>query len=137
MIQFSNWPSKFLFFKRLKRILHHDCLFGPNMALRRSAWEKVKDEVCLEDKQVHEDIDLSIHLASYGNIRFDKKLIASSSFRRYKKLKTYFEYPYRDMKTIRRHKKTVIEIQSRKLVKKVYLRSRTIVRHLQDIPNQL
>ncbi|MDF7665380.1 glycosyltransferase family A protein [Bifidobacterium sp. ESL0745] len=42
-------------------------LFGSNMAVRASAWEKIKDKVC-RDKQdiMHEDIDISLHLLDQG-----------------------------------------------------------------------
>lgn len=120
MVQIANWPSKILFFKLLKKTLKHDCLYGPNMSLRKSAWESVKYDVCLEDSEVHEDIDLSMHLAFLGKIKFDKRLVVSSSFRRFKKLKPYFEYPYRAIKTIRKHKDTLLERQTKKLLNKVY-----------------
>ncbi|HSW96634.1 MAG TPA: glycosyltransferase [Candidatus Saccharimonadales bacterium] len=132
----SQWPTN-IFLKATRSAIRHNILVGPNMALRKSAWELVKDEVCMEDKDVHEDIDLALHLAAYGEIKFDNKSVVKASFRRYKKLITYFDYPYRSIKTIRRHKKTLLEIQSRRLVKKVFLRSKTIMKHLQQIPNQL
>lgn len=132
----SKWPSS-IFLRAVKTAIKHNVLIGPNMALRKSAWELVKNDVCMIDKEVHEDIDLALHLGTFGEIKFDNKNIVKASFRRYKKLITYFEYPYRSMKTIRKHKKTVLEIQSRKLVKKVYLGSKKIVKHLHDIPSQL
>ncbi|HSW89234.1 MAG TPA: glycosyltransferase [Candidatus Saccharimonadales bacterium] len=132
----SQWPTN-IFLKAIRTAIKHNILVGPNMALRKTAWELVKNDVCMEDKDVHEDIDLALHIAAFGEIKFDNKSIVKASFRRYKKLTTYFDYPYRSIKTIRRHKKTLLEIQSRRLVKKVFLRSKTIMRHLQQIPNQL
>lgn len=136
IVKVSQWPTK-LFLKAVRNAIKHDILVGPNMALRKSAWELVKNEVCLEDKDVHEDIDLALHLGAFGKIKFDNKSVVKASFRRYKKLTTYFEYPYRSIKTIRRHKKTLLEIQSKRLVKKVFLHSKTIVKHLQHFPTQL
>lgn len=38
-------------------------LYGSNMAVRRSAWEVIKNEVCRDKEDImHEDIDLSLHL---------------------------------------------------------------------------
>lgn len=38
-------------------------LFGSNMAVRATAWEQIKDEVCADEKDIfHEDIDVSLHL---------------------------------------------------------------------------
>lgn len=117
-----KWPTKALlqsYSKIMKQILKHDCIIGPNKALRKSAWEKIKDDVCLNDSEVHEDIDLSIHLAVLGKIKFDKSLLVSSSCRRWKKLEPYFEYPYRVLKSVRKHKKLAIgTTESRLFVKK-------------------
>jgi glycosyltransferase involved in cell wall biosynthesis len=103
----------------MRSVLEHDCLYGPNKALRKSAWEKVRDSVCLNDDEVHEDIDLTIHLAPLGKIRFDNKLIVQSSFRRWKKVLSYFEYSYRGINSVQRHKKFVLAQYGRRLVKKI------------------
>ena len=78
------------------------------MSLRKSAWEKVRDKVCHDDKEVHEDIDLSIHIAQYGKIKFDNSLVVKSSSRRLKKLDSYIEYPYRGLKSIAKHSKLML-----------------------------
>lgn len=83
-------------------ILGHPAMFGPNTALRKSLWEKIKKEVCLSDKDVHEDIDLSIHLAPFAKIKFDKKLIVRTTRGRWKKILT--EYIVRLTKMIASHK---------------------------------
>lgn len=103
----------------MKTALGHDCLIGPNMAIRASAWEKVKNSVCLNNHEVHEDIDLSIHLAPFGKIKNDSTLVVSSSIRRFKKVDSYFEYPYRVLKSIRKHKKFVMELIGKDLVRKL------------------
>jgi len=36
-----------------------DMMWGANMAIKRSAWQKVKNNVCLDDSIVHEDQDIS------------------------------------------------------------------------------
>jgi glycosyltransferase involved in cell wall biosynthesis len=97
----------------------HGCLYGPNMALRKSAWERVKNSVCLNDRDVHEDLDLAIHLAPFGEIMVDDTLIVNASFRRFKKLKSYFEYPYRVVKSVNRHKQLVMKEKGKELMKKI------------------
>lgn len=58
-------------------------LFGTNMAIRKSAWNQVKDLLC-EDKYLFEDSDLAIHLYQTGHkILYDKHLRAGMSARRY------------------------------------------------------
>jgi glycosyltransferase involved in cell wall biosynthesis len=58
-------------------------LFGTNMAIRRAAWQKIKPEVC-DDNDIHEDIDLAIHLFK-NNMRIEYSAImkAGMSARRY------------------------------------------------------
>jgi glycosyltransferase involved in cell wall biosynthesis len=107
IIKKTEWPVT-AFFKSFKQLYHHDCLYGPNMALRHSIWDKVKDEVCMRGDLVHEDIDLALHIAKYGEIMFYPDLIVASSPRRWKKLKPYIEYPYRYMKTIQKHNPSII-----------------------------
>lgn len=103
LLQYSQWQTKAVY-TFIKWQIKHDPLHGPNMAIRKSAWEKVKDEICLDDKYVHEDIDLAIHLVKLGNLKIDSKLIVNTSFRRWKKLYSYYEYPYRLFKTVSKHK---------------------------------
>lgn len=100
-----NLPM-FMFLDSLYRLfVKHAFLFGPNMAIRKSAWEKVKNKVCNDNKQVHEDMDLSMHLAKYGKLKFDRKFPVYSSSRRLKDATAYVDYPYRSVKTITIHKK--------------------------------
>lgn len=85
----------------------HTHLIGPNMAVRKSAWQKVK--VHLDDKQVHEDIDLSCHLAETGEIRYLPQMKATLSMRKVQEkpirgISQYLlEYPTRYLKTIAIH----------------------------------
>lgn len=73
---------RILVFESNKRIFGHYGLYGPNLAIRKSAWEMVKNEVCLDDERVHEDTDLSIHIGKNGKIGFDKELKVKTSARR-------------------------------------------------------
>jgi glycosyltransferase involved in cell wall biosynthesis len=83
-------------------------MFGPNMALRKNLWKKIKNSVCLDDKLVHEDIDLAIHINQIDElIKIDPSLIVKISSRRIKNnpLSFFVEYPIRAAKTIGFHKK--------------------------------
>ncbi len=73
---------KIIVFETNKRIFGHYGLFGPNLAIRKSAWERVKDDVCLDDEKVHEDTDLSIHIGKDGKVGYDKNLKVRTSARR-------------------------------------------------------
>lgn len=57
-------------------------LYGSNMAIRRSAWEKIRGEICMKG-EFFEDCDLSIHLYQDGyNIVFDNHLTVGVAARR-------------------------------------------------------
>lgn len=71
-----------IFFKGTRLMLGHETTHGPNTALRKSAWEKVREDVCLDDRAVHEDIDLAIHLSRIGIIKYEPALLNKVSARR-------------------------------------------------------
>ena len=106
ILQISHLPT-LVWFKFLGIIFAHDYLFGPNMALRKSVWEKVKRDICLDDKNVHEDIDLSIHLAKFTKLKFDGSLIIRTARVRWKRIFT--EYAVRFIKMLLSHKKIILQ----------------------------
>lgn len=85
----------------------HPMLLGPNLSIRKFLWEKIKKDVCLDDKMVLEDIDLSIHLAPIAKIKFDKNFVVKTTRNRWKTYVT--EYITRLMKMIRNHKGLIKE----------------------------
>jgi|SRR6185369_12598708 len=111
------------YFRIMRQVLRHDCLYGPNIALRKSAWEQIKNQVCLNNNDIHEDIDLAIHIAPLGLIKFDKTLIVNSSFRRFKRFQPYLEYPHRLISSIRNHKQFTMRAQGTKLIKRIVART--------------
>ncbi len=95
-----------LYFFLLRKVLGHYPLIGSNTVLTKKIWQKIKDEVCLDDKKVHEDVDLSIHInKAGGKIAFDQFLIVGVSARRikYNPLSFFVEYPIRLIKTLKTH----------------------------------
>ncbi|MBT2513703.1 glycosyltransferase family 2 protein [Arthrobacter sp. ISL-30] len=68
---------------RLAKHQYH-FLFGSNMAMRRSAWEAIRDEACLDEKdEMHEDIDLSLHLAEHDlRVQYWPQMVSGMSARR-------------------------------------------------------
>ena len=105
-----NWPKTaqvthlpiIALFDVLGILFKNGCLYGPNMSLRKNVWEKVKQDVCLDDKKVHEDIDLAIHLNKLTKIKFDNNLIVKTMRVRWKKIGT--EYTARFMKMLFSHR---------------------------------
>lgn len=58
-------------------------LFGTNMAIRRSVWQTHKAKFC-DRKDVHEDLDLGIHLTQAGvPIKYSSNMVAGMSARRF------------------------------------------------------
>lgn len=107
----------------VNNVLKHDCLYGPNYSFRKSVWEKVKNDVCLNDRDVHEDLDLAIHFAPFGKIKFEYNFVVQTSVRRWKKPEAYLEYLYRGFKSIRKHKQLVVEQKGKEFVKKIFLKA--------------
>lgn len=110
-IGFYDLPNRSIFpsviYQRLATLYQrYPPLIGPNMFLRRSIWEKVKDTVCTQEEHVHEDIDLAIHIhQAGGKIGFTRDVINYASARRMKRrpLSFFGEYPVRLIKTWRHH----------------------------------
>jgi glycosyltransferase involved in cell wall biosynthesis len=99
---FSVYPSD-IYLKIIKILTKgKNHLLGPNMILTKKAWIKVKKLVHLDDKIVHEDIDLSLNLLKIGaKINYDRSLSVKTSSRRIVKnpFSFFFEYPLRLLKT--------------------------------------
>lgn len=96
------YSKMFIYFMRLIQGYH--TIFGNNMAISRSIWKKVRDGVCMDNAQVHEDIDLAIHIHRYGGIvKYDPLFTAMTSGRRISKHLSSFliEYPRRLISTLR------------------------------------
>lgn len=103
----NTYLLSIVLFKILSFFILHNVVFGPNTALRKSAWEKIKNDICLSDREVHEDVDLAIHVASEGKIKFDKTLIVKASRFRFEAFFT--EYIFRFVKMVFTHRKTILQ----------------------------
>jgi glycosyltransferase involved in cell wall biosynthesis len=94
--------QEFIFFNISRLILHHNAIYGLNLALRRKYWHKVQYEVCTHDSTIHEDLDLAIHLNKFGDIKFVPDLLVKTSGRRITSNFTsiLFEYNIKYWRTI-------------------------------------
>lgn len=111
-VYFSGQLFKSTLYARLlfavSRLLNggHNVLLGPNMAIKKTVWEKIKFQVCTDNKKVHEDIDLAIHIKKAGGkIMVDNSLVVAASDRRIKNnpLSFFTEYPVRFVRTFLNH----------------------------------
>lgn len=97
----------FDFYMWLAKIFLKTYIFGgPIYAIKKRSWQKVKTFICLDDKKVHEDIDLSIHLKKInGKIYFDRDIVVYSSGRRikYQPWSFFIEYPLRFLRMFFTH----------------------------------
>lgn len=59
-------------------------LFGSNMALRATAWQQIRNDVCRDRADImHEDIDVSLHMFDHGlHTAYSRNMIAGISARR-------------------------------------------------------
>lgn len=95
----------FIVFTMNRKILGHISLYGPNMAIRQDAWKTVRHEVCSNEEDIHEDLDLAIHLARYGTLLFTPDIVVKTSARRVKNPSSFFiDYNYKWYNTIAEHK---------------------------------
>lgn len=65
--------------------LGHVPLFGSNLGIRTTAWKAVRGSVHRDDPELHDDLDLSIHLGSRQRILFDPDLVVGISWRPFQK----------------------------------------------------
>ena len=91
-----------IYYHLLKQVHGHYLMIGCNMALRKSAWEKVKKKVIMNNHEVHEDLDLAIQIAKFGEIGYIRQMDTDVSGRRIKKFPSNLEYLGRYFKMLTR-----------------------------------
>lgn len=95
-----NPLSHFLIFW-IDDIFGYKAITGPNFGIRKSVWQRIRDEVHTSDNAFHEDLDLSIHAQRYGKYVRDYSLMVSSSSRKFKDIDAFFiKYPKKWLNTI-------------------------------------
>jgi len=84
----------------------HKFLFGSNMAIRATAWQDIKDEVCLDEEDLmHEDMDLAMHMFQRDmKIVYDRNMLGGMSARRLDDSpRKFYRYIMRYERTYKRH----------------------------------
>jgi glycosyltransferase involved in cell wall biosynthesis len=61
--------------------LGHPPIFGSNFAMRREVWERVRGRVHRGMREIHDDLDLAIHLDPDQLVRYDERLTVGISAR--------------------------------------------------------
>ena len=62
-------------------LLGHPPLFGSNLAMRAEAWKRVRGTVHRSLREIHDDLDLAIHVEPDMVVRFDRDLRVGVSAR--------------------------------------------------------
>lgn len=102
----ESYKATIKYSKISRKLYGHEVLTGPNMGIKKDAWEKIKNSVCLDDRYMHEDIDISIHLSRVGKIYFDYDIKTAISARRikYNPGSFFIGYAFKHIPMILRHK---------------------------------
>jgi glycosyltransferase involved in cell wall biosynthesis len=82
MPRLSSFGYALLAFRLNKLLTGHYTLWGSNMALTAVQWQRVHSQVC-ERNDIHEDLDLAIHLDKAGYaIHYDRGIKTNAELRR-------------------------------------------------------
>ena len=92
-----------IYFTVLGAIIGRAPLFGSNLAMRRTAWQAVSAEVHRHDTGVHDDLDLSLHLAPRFPTRLERSLVVRMSARPLASASGMLERLQRAIHTMRLH----------------------------------
>jgi glycosyltransferase involved in cell wall biosynthesis len=90
----------------LKLTREYHFLLGCNMAIRATAWDDIRDDACLDAvDEMHEDLDLSIHLFERGHkVTYNSDIVSGMSARRLDSTaKSYYKYVGRWERTYDNH----------------------------------
>ena len=72
---------------------------GGSYVLTKEAWEKVRGNICNDDKKVHEDTEISLHLDNIGKVVYAKDCKSVTSSRRIRERpQVLIEYSIRFLK---------------------------------------
>src|SRR5690606_26272618 len=52
--------------------LGHPPIFGSNFVMRRSVWSELADEVHRSPREIHDDLDLSLHIKPWMRVVYDR-----------------------------------------------------------------
>jgi glycosyltransferase involved in cell wall biosynthesis len=61
--------------------LGHPPIFGSNFAMRREVWEELAPEVHRERTDIHDDLDLSLHVTPWMTVRYERDWVVGISAR--------------------------------------------------------
>ncbi len=100
------WLYNLLAFDLNHLLIGHVTLWGSNMAMTKAQWRQVRNLVC-DRADMHEDLDLAIHLHELGyHIHYDRNFRIGAQLRRVRSNRhELWEYLQWWPRTLRRHAK--------------------------------
>lgn len=73
--RFNGWLTSQMVYRLNRFIMGHYVLWGSNMVVPKALWNKVRTTACTKRDDLHEDLDLAIHLHRAGvPITYDQDL---------------------------------------------------------------
>jgi len=84
---FQRWVAEYLhmpmYYGPVAWFLGHDVVYGSNFAVRRTAWRELRTLVHRDDREVHDDLDITLNIPPGMRVRFDQTLVVGASARPY------------------------------------------------------
>jgi glycosyltransferase involved in cell wall biosynthesis len=88
--RFTSWLGRVVYiggyFWFCSWVLGHPPVFGSNFAMHREVWEEIRGLVHSNMREVHDDLDLSIHLQPGMTVTYDPLLLVGVSARPFETL---------------------------------------------------
>ena len=101
---FTEWAGRTLYlgwyFWALGLMLGHTPLFGSNLALRASAWRRMRETAHRDSATVHDDLDLSFQVRPGMVVKFDDQLLMTISARPFDSMLSFALRSWRGVATI-------------------------------------
>ena len=83
--------------------LGHRPLFGSNLAMRRDAWQAIRESVHRHDPELHDDLDLSFHLGEQHLVRRMNAEAMGISMRPFRSVSSFRRRIARGFRTVVEH----------------------------------
>lgn len=83
--------------------LGHPPIFGSNFAMRAEVWRELSDEVHRYATDIHDDLDLSLHIKPWMQVRYDRDLSVGISARPFASWSGFVRRLSWILPTLRRH----------------------------------
>jgi glycosyltransferase involved in cell wall biosynthesis len=101
---FTAWAGRALYlgwyFWAMGLLLGHPPLFGSNLAMRASAWQRMRSTVHRDSATVHDDLDLSFQVRPGMVVRFDPDMRMQISARPFDSARSFAVRSWRGIATI-------------------------------------